>query len=258
MQRFLTTVALGAAAMFAASGAFAQSGSVGKAVGGYSFEEAAKEAAGTKNFHSADGKLTFAIVTHTAGNGFFDPVYVGAQVAGNMIGAKILLLGSENPVDDPAREIEILNQIVQDPDDRRHHLHDAAGRRLQRHHQDRAEERHSDRDDELLRRRPPRSPQHQPHRAGCVGGGHRRQRAREVPHRQRHQGRLDRLPEQHGAGQYRGQQPRLLRLQRDRRRAEGSRQARCVQGRRRSGEGRHRRRSERSGRRHRLAVRVAR
>src|SRR6185503_3894709 len=27
----------------------------------------------------------------------------------------ILLLGSENPVDDPAREIEILNQIVQDP-----------------------------------------------------------------------------------------------------------------------------------------------
>ena len=70
---------------------------------------------GTKDFHSADGHLTFAIVTHTAGNGFFDPVYVGATVAGNMIGAKILLLGSENPVDDPAREIEILNQIIQDP-----------------------------------------------------------------------------------------------------------------------------------------------
>jgi simple sugar transport system substrate-binding protein len=32
-----------------------------------------------------------------------------------MIGAKILLLGSESPADDPAREIEILNQIVQDP-----------------------------------------------------------------------------------------------------------------------------------------------
>jgi simple sugar transport system substrate-binding protein len=32
-----------------------------------------------------------------------------------MIGAKILLLGSESPTDDPAREIEILNQIVQDP-----------------------------------------------------------------------------------------------------------------------------------------------
>jgi simple sugar transport system substrate-binding protein len=98
-----------------ATGALAQSGSVSKAVGGYSFEEAAKEAAGTKNFGSADGQLTFAIVTHTAGNGFFDPVYVGARVAANMIGAKILLLGSESPTDDPAREIEILNQIVRDP-----------------------------------------------------------------------------------------------------------------------------------------------
>jgi simple sugar transport system substrate-binding protein len=73
------------------------------------------EASGTKNFNSADGHLTFAIVTHTAGNGFFDPVYVGARVAGNMVGANILLLGSESPTDDPAREIEILNLIVQDP-----------------------------------------------------------------------------------------------------------------------------------------------
>jgi simple sugar transport system substrate-binding protein len=115
MQKVLTTLALGAAATFAASGAYAQSGSVAKAVGGYTFEDAAKEAPGTKNFHSADGHLTFAVVTHTAGNGFFDPVYVGATVAGNMIGAKVLLLGSESPTDDPAREIEILNQIVQDP-----------------------------------------------------------------------------------------------------------------------------------------------
>ena len=92
-----------------------QSGSVAKAVAGYTFEDAAKEAEGTKNFHSNDGVLTFAIVTHTAGNGFFDPVYVGAQVATDLIGAKVLLLGSESPVDDPARELEILNQIVQDP-----------------------------------------------------------------------------------------------------------------------------------------------
>ena len=35
--------------------------------------------------------------------------------AANLIGAKVLLLGSESPTDDPAREIEILNQIVQDP-----------------------------------------------------------------------------------------------------------------------------------------------
>ena len=93
----------------------AQSGALSKAVGGYSFEDAAKEAPGTKDFHSKDGKLTFAIVTHTAGNGFFDPVYVGAKVAADMIGANLLMLGSESPVDDIPREIEILNQIVQDP-----------------------------------------------------------------------------------------------------------------------------------------------
>jgi simple sugar transport system substrate-binding protein len=66
------------------TGAFAQSGSVGQAVAGYSFDDAAQEAPGTK-------------------------------VAGNMIGANILLLGSESPTDDPAREIEILNQIINDP-----------------------------------------------------------------------------------------------------------------------------------------------
>jgi simple sugar transport system substrate-binding protein len=84
-------------------------------VGGYTWEEAAQEAPGTKDFHSADGQLTFALVTHTAGNGFFDPVYVGATVAANLIGAKVLLLGSESPTDDPARAIEITNQILQDP-----------------------------------------------------------------------------------------------------------------------------------------------
>ena len=116
MQKLLVSVSAFSLAALLSGGAIAQeSGTVSKAVGGYTFEDAAKEAEGTKNFHSPDGHLTFAIVTHTAGNGFFDPVYVGATVAGNMIGAKILLLGSENPVDDPAREIEILNQIIQDP-----------------------------------------------------------------------------------------------------------------------------------------------
>ncbi len=116
MQKLFVSVSAFSLAVLLSGGAIAQeSGTVSKAVGGYSFEDAAKEAEGTKNFHSPDGHLTFAIVTHTAGNGFFDPVYVGATVAGNMIGAKILLLGSENPVDDPAREIEILNQIIQDP-----------------------------------------------------------------------------------------------------------------------------------------------
>ena len=56
MKRIFTTLALGAAtAALAATGAQAQSGSVDKAVGGYSFEDAAKEAAETKNFHSNDG-----------------------------------------------------------------------------------------------------------------------------------------------------------------------------------------------------------
>jgi simple sugar transport system substrate-binding protein len=115
MRRTVRLAACAAALLLGVPHAFAQSGGVEKAVGGYSFEDAAKEAPGTKDFHSADGQLTFAIVTHTAGNGFFDPVYVGATVAGNLIGAKILLLGSESPTDDPAREIEILNQIVNDP-----------------------------------------------------------------------------------------------------------------------------------------------
>jgi simple sugar transport system substrate-binding protein len=114
MRKAYVSIAAAAVAGLAGS-AWAQSGSVESAVGGYSFDDAAKEAPDTKDFHSNDGVLTFAIVTHTAGNGFFDPVYVGAKVAANLIGAEVLLLGSESPVDDPAREIEILNQIIQDP-----------------------------------------------------------------------------------------------------------------------------------------------
>jgi simple sugar transport system substrate-binding protein len=115
MTGLFRMAALAAGVSLFAFAAHAQQGALSKAVGGYSFEDAAKEAAGTKNFNSKDGKLTFAIVTHTAGNGFFDPVYAGALAAANMVGAKVLLLGSESPTDDPAREIEILNQIIQDP-----------------------------------------------------------------------------------------------------------------------------------------------
>ncbi len=48
---------LSAIALIAAgtTGVLAQSGSVGQAVAGYSFDDAAKEAEGTKDFHSADG-----------------------------------------------------------------------------------------------------------------------------------------------------------------------------------------------------------
>ncbi|HWT31780.1 MAG TPA: substrate-binding domain-containing protein [Propylenella sp.] len=115
MKQVFAVAALSAAVSLGVSGAFAQSGTLQQAVGGYSFEEAAKESPDTKNFNSADGKLTFAIVTHTAGNGFFDPTYVGAKVAADMIGANLIMLGSEAPVDDIPREIEILNQVVNDP-----------------------------------------------------------------------------------------------------------------------------------------------
>lgn len=115
MTGLFRMAALAAGVSLFAVAAHAQQGALSKAVGGYSFEDAAKESPNTKAFNSKDGKLTFAIVTHTAGNGFFDPVYAGALAAANMIGAKVLLLGSESPTDDPAREIEILNQIIQDP-----------------------------------------------------------------------------------------------------------------------------------------------
>lgn len=114
-MRSLEKVLIAVGALIVASPAFAQSGGVDRAVGGYSWQDAAQEGSDTKDFHSGDGVLTFAIVTHTAGNGFFDPVYVGATVAADLIGAKVLLLGSESPTDDPARELEILNQIIQDP-----------------------------------------------------------------------------------------------------------------------------------------------
>src|SRR5215469_5776630 len=111
MRKVLGFAVLATACLWG-SGAFAQSGAINKAVGGYSFEDAAKEAPTTKK----DGKpLTFAIITHTAGNGFFDPVYVGAQVAANAFGINLIKLGSEAPMDDIPREIQILNQIVNDP-----------------------------------------------------------------------------------------------------------------------------------------------
>ena len=71
MKARWSVVALAAALGFGAAEAIAQSGILERAVGGYTFEDAANEAPETKNFNSSDGKLTFAVVTHTAGNGFF-------------------------------------------------------------------------------------------------------------------------------------------------------------------------------------------
>src|SRR3546814_15463182 len=60
-----STAAFAAAAIAAPlallSPAFAQTGALDKAVGGYSFDEAAKEAQTTRDLHSKDGRLTFEI-----------------------------------------------------------------------------------------------------------------------------------------------------------------------------------------------------
>ena len=116
MRKLMLGVSALALATFGTGGRHGPVGRrLSKAVGGYTFEDAVKEAPGTKDFNSKDGKLTFAIITHTAGNGFFDPTYVGAKMAADLVGVNLLMLGSEAPVDDIPRELEILNQVVQDP-----------------------------------------------------------------------------------------------------------------------------------------------
>ena len=115
MRKLLLGASVLALAIATTGSAWAQSGALSKAVGGYSFEDAVKADPATKDYNSKDGKLTFAIITHTAGNGFFDPVYVGAKMAADLVGVNLLMLGSEAPVDDIPRELEIINQAVQDP-----------------------------------------------------------------------------------------------------------------------------------------------
>jgi simple sugar transport system substrate-binding protein len=114
-MKTLTTTAVGAICLASAFALAQSSGTISKAVGGYDFNEAAKPSPDTANFNSDDGKLTFAIVTHTAGNGFFDPTYVGAKAAADALGINLIMLGSEAPVDDIPRALEITNQIMQDP-----------------------------------------------------------------------------------------------------------------------------------------------
>ena len=257
MLRKARPVMLATAGVFVlASQAFAQSGSVERAVGGYTFEEAAQEGPETKNFNSDDGVLTFAIVTHTAGNGFFDPVYVGARVAGDLIGAKVLLLGSESPTDDPAREIEILNQIVQDPTldglilttPQVGAYNDIVRTAEQRGIPVATTNSY----DGTLYNRNGISHTGQDASAAAIAGEalvacleERGNRVRLHP-----AAVLDR------DGQHRGQRARDLGVQRHRHQASGGGQAAGLRGRRRPREHRHRHQSERSGERHHLAVRI--
>ena len=111
-------------------------GALSKAVGGYSFEDAVKEAPGTKDFNSKDGKLTFAIVTHTAGNGFFDPTYVGAKVAADMVGVESADAGLGGAGRRHSARARDPQPGRPGPDHRRPDPDHAAGRRLRRHRQE--------------------------------------------------------------------------------------------------------------------------
>ena len=55
---------------------------------------------------------------------------MGAQVAANALGINLIKLGSEAPINDIPREIQILNQIANDPTINGVIVDDASGRRL--------------------------------------------------------------------------------------------------------------------------------
>ncbi|MBD3308397.1 substrate-binding domain-containing protein [candidate division KSB3 bacterium] len=88
--------------------------------GGVNFDEAAKIDPASKDFHTNDGVLTIAYVTHTAGNGFFNPCYVGATTAAQAFTAmglpiNILRLGPPAANDDIPATLAIINQVLTDP-----------------------------------------------------------------------------------------------------------------------------------------------
>jgi simple sugar transport system substrate-binding protein len=88
--------------------------------GNIDFDKAAAVNAAAKNFRSKDGILTIAIVTHTAGNGFFNPVYVGATAAAAEFSRaglpiNLLRLGPPDAADDIQEQLEILRAVLANP-----------------------------------------------------------------------------------------------------------------------------------------------
>ena len=88
--------------------------------GGVNFEEAAMLTPDSKDFHTNDGVLTIAYVTHTAGNGFFNPCYVGATTAAQAFTAmglpiNVLRLGPPDAADNIPATLAIINQVLTDP-----------------------------------------------------------------------------------------------------------------------------------------------
>jgi simple sugar transport system substrate-binding protein len=88
--------------------------------GGIDFDKAAGVNVAAKNFRSKDGVLTIAIVTHTAGNGFFNPVYIGATAAAAEFSRaglpiNLLRLGPPDAADDIPEQLSILRFVLSDP-----------------------------------------------------------------------------------------------------------------------------------------------
>jgi simple sugar transport system substrate-binding protein len=88
--------------------------------GGIDFDKAAGVNAASKNFRSKDGVLTIAIVTHTAGNGYFNPVYVGATAAAAEFSRaglpiNLLRLGPPDAADDIPEQLSILRGVLANP-----------------------------------------------------------------------------------------------------------------------------------------------
>ena len=165
-----------------------------------------------------------------------------------MIGAKILLLGSENPVDDPAREIEILNQIIQDPTldglimtTPQAGAYDDIVKTAEKNGIPVAT---TNSFDGGIFHRLNISHTGQDASAAAIAGA----ALGSVPDRPRRQGRFDRVRRAvRRSATSRSTTVSQLGLQRDRRRSQGCRQARRIQGRCGPGKRGHRRRPERPG-----------
>ena len=148
MLRALGFAALVVSACSWSSVGMAQSGAITKPSAATRSTDAAKEAPTTRK----NGKpLTFAIITHTAGNGFFDPVYVGAQVAAQRLRdqpdqARLRSADGRHPARNPDPQPD----RQRSDDQRRDHDH-PAGRRLQRHRQEARGPRRRRRHDQLVR-----------------------------------------------------------------------------------------------------------
>ncbi|MBI3961285.1 MAG: substrate-binding domain-containing protein [Deinococcus sp.] len=84
-------------------------------IAGVRFEDFAGPSPDTANFHTADGQLTFFFVTHNAGHPFFIPMFVAAEAAARTLGVNVIITGPERGVDDPDRQLEILQQVITDP-----------------------------------------------------------------------------------------------------------------------------------------------